>query len=130
MSPGADVGIDYGSKRVGLAICISGVVVPQQPLLEPTWDDIVSRLRELAEGYGPGRVVLGLPLAASGNRIPLCDEVERLALHLRDRGFEVHLQRETGTTLEARQFRDSSRRDGKTDSLAAAIVLKRFLGMA
>ena len=92
MSPGVDVGIDYGRKRVGLAICISGVVVPQQPLLEPTWDDIASRLRE--------------------------------------RGFEVHLQRETGTTLEARQFRDSSRRDGKTDSLAAAIVLKRFLGMA
>lgn len=124
------MGIDYGSKRVGLAICISGVVVPQQPLLEPTWDDIVSRLRELAKGYGPGRVVLGLPLAASGNRIPMCDEVEKLAHHLRNEGFEVHLQRETGTTLEARKFRDSSRRDGKTDSLAAAIVLKRFLGMA
>jgi putative Holliday junction resolvase len=130
MSPGADVGIDYGSRRVGMAICVSGVVVPQKPLLDPTWEDIVCRLRELGEGYGPGRVVLGFPLAASGNRIPLCDEVERLADHLRTRGFEVHLQRETGTTLEARQLRESSRRDGRTDSLAAAIVLKRFLGMA
>lgn len=130
MSFGCDVGIDYGERRVGLAICISGVVVPQQPLIDTDWEGIARRLSEIEEGYGSGRVVIGMPLAASGNRIPLCEEVERLAAFLRDRGFEVRLQRETGTTKEARLFRDSSRRDGKTDSLAAAIVLKRYLGMA
>jgi putative transcription antitermination factor YqgF len=127
---GADVAVDWGSKRVGIAVCISGVVVPQEPLLAPTPKRLAGRLREIARDYGPGRVVLGFPLAASGNRIPLCDEVEALAEKLREEGFEVHLQRETGTTLEARDLRGSHRRDGKTDSLAAAIVLKRFLRMA
>lgn len=126
----ADVGIDWGLKRVGVAVRIFGVVVPQEPILNPSRSRLVARLREIAREHGPGRVVLGYPLAASGNRVPLCDKVDALAEYLRKQGFEVHLQRETGTTLEARELRTSHRRDGRTDSLAATIVLKRFLGMA
>lgn len=123
-----EIAIDYGRKRTGFAICLSGVVLPQDPLLNTTWTMIVQRIRTLQSKYDCGTVVLGLPLSFSGKPTELSNEVEQLAEYLGREGFEVELVREISSTKEAITQITDDRRDGKRDSLAAAIILKRYLG--
>jgi putative Holliday junction resolvase len=123
-----EIAIDYGRKRTGFAICLSGVVLPQDPLVDTTWTMIAQRVRNLHSRYDCGTVILGLPLTSSGKPTELSKEVELLAEYLGREGFEVELMRETGSTKEAVTQKTNARRDGKRDSLAAAIILKRYLG--
>ena len=123
-----EIAIDYGRKRTGFAICLSGVVLPQDPLVDITWTMIVQRIRTLQSKYDCGTVILGLPLTSSGKPTELSNEVELLAEFLHREGFEVKLVRETGSTKEAIAQKTDDTRDGKRDSLAAAIILKRYLG--
>ncbi len=124
----AEIAIDYGRKRTGFAISLSGVVLPQDPLVDTTWTVIAQRIRTLQSEYDCGIVVLGLPLTSEGKPTEFSNEVELLAEFLKHEGFEVELLRETGSTREAIMQRTDDRRDGKRDSLAAAIILKRYLG--
>ncbi len=123
-----EIAIDYGRKRTGFAICLSGVVLPQDPLVDTTWTMIAQRIRTLQSKYDCGTVVLGLPLTSSGKPTEFSHEVELLAEYLRRKGFEVELIRETGSTKEVKMQKTNKIRDGKRDSLAAAIILKRYLG--
>ncbi len=122
------VGLDYGRERTGVAVMLAGVVVPQEPILRSTWTGILERLERLREEHGELLAVVGLPLTASGRRTELTGEVEALAAWLGERGVEVHLQDEVGTTAEA-ALMGGDGRDGRLDSMAAAVILKRYLGM-
>jgi putative holliday junction resolvase len=122
------IGIDYGRSRTGMAMEGQGVVLPLEPILSSTWEKIAGRLSNLREEQGELLVVLGLPLTPSGRGTELSTETEALAAFLTARGFTVELQRETSSTREAEELRKRSR-DGRTDSVAAAFILKRFLGL-
>lgn len=120
------IGVDYGRQRTGLAMERQGVVLPLEPILSSTWEKIAGRLSDLLEEQGVFLVVLGLPLTASGRGTELSTETEALAAFLIGRGFAVEMQRETSSTVEADELRKGSR-DGRTDSVAAGLILKRFL---
>lgn len=125
-----EIAIDYGRKRTGFAICISGVVIPLDPMRETSWNGISSRLRHIQAENAAGTVILGLPLTAEGKHTELSREVEKLAEYLGNSGFIVELVRETGSTAETGGETGMNRqRDGRKDSLAAMIILKRYLGM-
>jgi putative Holliday junction resolvase len=119
--------VDYGRARTGLAVLIAGVVLPLDPLLDGRWSALLGRLRALADEHGSGTVVLGLPLSASGKPTELSVEVEALASWLRAEGLVVVLETETGTTVEAIQHGMRDRRDGRLDSVAASVLLERYL---
>ncbi|MFO8183443.1 MAG: RuvX/YqgF family protein [Candidatus Aegiribacteria sp.] len=126
----AEIGVDYGKARTGFALHMSGVVLPLEPMLNTTWEGIRERLESIHGESGRGTVVLGLPLSASGRPTQLSREVEGLAEFLRERGFSVDLVVETGSTAEAgRNTATGDRRDGRLDSMAAMIILKRYLGI-
>ncbi len=125
-----EIAVDYGRKRTGFAICLVGIVMPLPPLTETTWDSIAGRLQHIQNENGTGRVILGLPLTAEGKPTELSDEVEKLSGYLEKRGFIVELVAETGSTAETEGGAHvTRRRDGKKDSLAAMIILKRYLGI-
>lgn len=125
------VAVDYGRERTGFAICLSGTVVPLEPLTGSTWNGISKRLKQIGKEQGEGTVVLGLPLTAGGRHTELSREVEGLARYLEKEGFSVELVRETGTTAESVINMDLKReRNGRSDSLAAMVIMKRYLGMA
>lgn len=126
----AEIGVDYGRARTGFAVHLSGVVLPLDPMLNTTWEGIRKRLESIQGDSGRGPVALGLPLSASGRPTLLSREVEKLAEYLRERGFTVELVVETGTTAEAGRYTaEGGRRDGRLDSGAAMIILKRYLGI-
>ncbi len=124
------IGVDYGRGRTGFAASRSGVVLPLDPLLNTTWEGILKRLRDIQEMSGDGTVVLGLPLSASGRSTDLSREVEELARFLQGKGFAVELVSETGSSIEAGETMGrTGGRNGRDDSLAAMIILKRYLGL-
>ena len=125
-----EIAVHYGRKRTAFPICLVGTVLPLPPLIEAPWSKIADRFMPLQTDNGTGRLILGLPLTAAGKPTELSDEVEKLAEYLETRGFVVELIRETGSTAETEgETRAMYRRDGKRDSLAAMVILKRYLSM-
>jgi putative Holliday junction resolvase len=121
------VAVDYGRRRTGLAIMLEGVPVLLEPVIGGGWREILARLSDLRDRYGEVEVVLGMPYSAAGKPTELCVEVGEFAAFLGERGIAVSLQSETGSTSEARSEGASDRRDGKLDSAAASVLLRRFL---
>ena len=122
-----EIAVDYGRKRVGVAVNLRGVVIPLPTLEGLSWTALSGRLKDIQRENGSGPVILGLPLTGQGRETELCGEVRKFAAFLMERGFDVKLIRETGTTLEARQG-SGNRCGGNLDSLAASVILKRYLG--
>jgi putative Holliday junction resolvase len=133
------LGIDYGSKRIGLSHADElGMAFP---LPAATGADLESRLTQIAGDIARLKVsvlVLGYPLSLEGERTRRCEEVDAFAERLRARfGLPVELVDEGLTSqaddeLGGRKPRDARERrqtaaSGERDSRAAAVLLQDFL---
>ena len=122
--------IDVGLKRIGVALCLDGsIVFPQEAILRKNRNqaarDVVSFLIE----WEIGRLVVGLPKGGSSQ-----DEMERRIKHfvslLELENIEVVYQDEQGSSVEAKEMTQGifrHKKDGKIDSIAAKIILERWL---
>ena len=131
--------IDYGERRIGLAISDptgtiaspAGVIV-RRAGKRPPIAEIVRRADALeARGF-----VMGLPLDGSGDETPRTTEVRAIAAELTKRtGFSVVLVDERYTTAKAlraiHEMGGSTKgRKGDVDALAATILLQHALQLA
>lgn len=127
------LGIDYGERRVGLAISDrDGRVATPLETIERRDDRQVARvIAAISRREGVTRLVLGDPRSSRGQRGTASERVDRFANRLR-REIELPLERvdETLTSIEARrQLREAgvSATDGRVDALAAKILLQEVL---
>ncbi|HEY1792946.1 MAG TPA: Holliday junction resolvase RuvX [Opitutaceae bacterium] len=128
------LGIDFGTKRIGLAYGDEiGVATPMPALVE---NDAGRRWSRLLEVIGERRIteiVLGLPLNMDGTSGPKADEARAMAERLiRETGLPVHLADESLTSYDAESTIPPSRRrdirkSGTIDSRAAALILQDYL---
>jgi putative Holliday junction resolvase len=128
------LGIDYGTKRVGLAHGDEvGVATPLPALIEA---DPAARWVKLGELIKQRRVtdlVLGYPYNMDGSVGFKAKEVDAFAAELKARfGLPVHLVDETLTSYAAestiaKKSRRSVRDSGLIDSRAACLILQDFL---
>src|SRR5579863_9392089 len=124
--------IDYGRKRIGLALAdeLRVTAQPLGTLLRTNRQSDLRRLRETCRSHAVSRIIVGHPLHITGEAGEMADESARFASRLRkELGLEVELVDERLTTWEARQVRPGSKRDesGKrppVDDLAAAVLLR------
>ena len=128
--------VDYGEKRVGLAISDPiGMIaspagfIPRRAGKRAPVAEIIRRAEALeARGF-----VMGLPLDGDGNETEWTAEVRRVGEELAKRtGFRVEYLDERYTTAASlraiREMDGSTRgRKGDVDSLAAAILLQHAL---
>ena len=128
--------IDYGERRVGLAISdpTGTIASPVGAIVRragkrPPIAEIVRRADALeAKGF-----VVGLPLDGDGNETPRSTETRNLAAELSRRtGLSVELVDERYTTAAAlravREMGGSTRgRKGDVDALAATVLLQQVL---
>ena len=135
------LGIDYGSRRIGLALsdATGTLASPWRQLQRPpsesdTVDLLVAEIeRLLAEDDRLEAVVLGWPRRLNGSATDQTPHVEKLARVLEERiPVPVVLQDERLSSHEAEarlavNQRDWRRRKGKIDAAAAAIVLQDYL---
>ncbi len=130
------MGIDYGERRVGLAISdplgmIAGPVgfIQRRAGKRPPFAKVIDRAKELeARGF-----VIGLPLDGEGEESEWTAEVRAFGAELAKRtGMEVIMIDErfsTATALRAiKEMGESTRgRKGDVDSLAATVLLQNAL---
>jgi len=137
---GRILAIDYGRKRIGLALS-DELGVTAQPLatfVRTNRRNDLRRLRDVCRKHGVAQIVVGLPLHMTGEPGPMAEEATHFATRLRkELGIRVELADERLTTWEAEQMTGAggplgaaskSRRSRRPlDELAAAILLRDYL---
>jgi putative Holliday junction resolvase len=127
------LGIDPGTKRVGLAVSDElGITAQGLDTYNITSEDAFRVfLKGLLSRYNIEVVVLGKPLSMSGGEIEGTERSRELASFIeRECGARVELVDERMTSLEAeRVLREQGRirEAGDIDRLAAVLLLQRYL---
>ena len=122
------VGVDYGTRRVGVALA-DPLRLAAQPHGIYAPDEAVEVLRRMQEQEGIERLVVGLPLTREGGEDVQTDRARQYANRLRNAlGVEVVLWDERSTTEDARTFlHETGRRPKHLDAAAAAVLLQDYL---
>lgn len=128
------VGIDYGSRRIGIAISHSGELAsPHSVLRSGSDDEVVDKLTRLGAELEAELFVIGVP---SGNRkdaAAIEARFAKLAELLRQKSCkEVVLWDESYSTAEAAALRHAASKNWRKykeeiDKEAAAVILQSFL---
>ena len=132
--------IDLGDKRTGLAVGDdeTGLCAPERVIEAPMVggvmsDRLVAELRRAVESFGPGALVVGLPLHMDGTESGRSKLARDAAAVLeRELGLPVHLQDERLTSVDAERALAQSglthaQKKRLRDAIAAAAILRDFL---
>ena len=135
------LGIDYGTKRIGLAVSDENgtLAFPKEILLNGPYT--FTRLEEILQKENIGEIVVGESVDFSGKLNALSARIEIFISELEKRfGLPVHKQKEFLTSVEARRYgslKDLSPsqahskvkqiKSGRVDASAAALILQRYL---
>lgn len=130
--PGRVLGVDPGTKRVGLAVS------DPDRLLATPHDTVAGgkgaarRVKDAHETLGCVAVVVGLPRSLVGRDTDSTRMARTLADELTALGLEVHLHDERLTSVQADRALRSSGRNARTgkavkDQVAAILLLQAWL---
>lgn len=141
-SAGRVLAIDYGRRRLGLAVS-DALRLTARPLA--TWSrsnrrQDLARLRTLCREQEISRIVVGWPLQLGGDRGEMASEAARFAERVREElGIPVELVDERLSSWEAEQTLAQSRgrkphsrrrKEHGLDETAAAVILRDYLRRA
>ena len=123
------VAIDVGLKRIGIAVSYDKkVVLPLKAIIRKNRNQAANEVSNLLREKSAKVLIVGLPKGGNSE-----EEMQRRIEHfvkLLDFQGEVHYQDEYGSSSEAKNLIKGEvkiKRDGRVDSLSAAIILKRWL---
>lgn len=121
--------IDVGLKRIGIAICLDGtVVMPQNGILRKNRNQAAKDINTFLKEWEIEKLIVGLPKDAES-----AEEMERRIKHfvsLLELSIPVEYQDEQSSSIEAKELTMGifkHKKDGKIDSIAAKIILERWL---
>ncbi|KIM09791.1 MAG: Holliday junction resolvase [Sulfurovum sp. FS06-10] len=122
--------IDVGLKRIGVALCLDGkIVFPQDAILRKNRNQAARDVKAFLKEWEIEQLVVGLPKDGASS-----EEMERRIKHfvalLELENIEIFYQDEQGSSMEAKELTQGvfrHKRDGKIDSMAAKIILERWL---
>lgn len=124
------LGVDYGQRRVGLAVSDDLLITAQGlETFDRRTGDVLDHLERLAARHDIGVVVLGHPLSMSGRQNEATRSVEEFAAAIRGRlGVDVVLWDERLSSEEARRvLRGRKRGKAAVDRVAAILILQSYL---
>lgn len=124
------IGIDYGTKKTGIALSDEAGTMGFPHGIIPTTPTMVDEIALLIREKGVGAAVVGQSLSLSMEENAVAEEVKTFAEALRvHAGIPVHFELEMFTTQAARRFPDGERMKGSpdVDAAAAALILTGFL---
>ncbi|MEE9255628.1 MAG: Holliday junction resolvase RuvX [bacterium] len=129
------IGVDYGEKRVGLALSdpLGITAQPLDTIQRETDAQTADRLEEIVLSHGAEKVIVGLPLSLSGKDSPQTKRTRRFISRLRKKlDIKVESWDERLTSAEAERtmidlgVRRSRRREQR-DIVAAQLILQGYL---
>jgi len=133
---GRVAGVDYGRKRIGVAICDSHRILSSPLCVRQTTGDTKADaifFRKLVADEGVVGFVVGLPIHADGTDSRMSAEVERFGGWLAsETGLPVVFHDERYSSREATGLLAGSglsrgRKKERTDAIAAQVVLSSWL---
>jgi putative Holliday junction resolvase len=118
------MGIDYGTKRVGVAFSDEGMqfAIPSEVIKNSK--NLLSEIKEIADKNYIKEIVMGESKNYKGEANDILAESLEFKKSLENLGLKVYLEPEFMTSINAERFQ------GKTDMLdasAAALILQSFL---
>ena len=122
------IGIDVGLKRIGVAFSNGSVVVPLPAVIRKNRNQAASEVDSFLKEWGVQKLVVGVPKGGASE-----DEMRRRIEHfvsLLEFCGDVIYQDEYGSSIEAKERMAGvvrQKKDGKIDSIAAQIILERYL---
>jgi len=136
------LGIDYGTKRIGVAISDENCTIafPKEIILNNT--DTFKHLGEILKEEDISEIVVGESVDFSGKLNALSARIDVFVLELSEKfKLPTHKQKEFLTSVEARRSKDGKNKlspsqahskvkqikSGRIDALAAALILQRYL---
>jgi len=121
--------IDVGLKRIGIAISLDGnIVLPQDAILRKNRNQAARDVKAFLIEWEIEKLIVGLPKDGSSS-----EEMERRIKHfvsLLEVNLPVAYQDEQGSSMEAKELTAGTfkhKKDGRIDSIAAKIILERYL---
>jgi len=121
--------IDVGLKRIGVAISLDEkIVIPQNAILRKNRNQAAHDVNLFLKEWEIEKLIVGLPLDAKSS-----EEMQRRIEHfisLLVLNIEVVYQDEQSSSIEAKELTKGifkHKKDGKIDSIAAKIILERYL---
>ena len=131
--------IDYGENLVGIAVAhpLTGSARPVEPIRNASPAGLEQLLCKLLQEWQPVRIIVGLPLAASGEDTPMSLKIKKFAGRLAELAPQAEIvlhDERMSSEAAAREFADrrkqgrARRRDAaRLDSMAAALILESWM---
>jgi putative Holliday junction resolvase len=121
--------IDIGLKRIGIALNLqSDIVLPQNAIIRKNRNQAAKEVSEFLKEWKIDKLIVGIPKSGKS-----ADEMTLRIKHfvsLLSFDKEIEYYDEYGSSLEAKEMikgEIKQKRDGRIDSLAAKIILERWL---
>jgi len=131
------LGIDYGTKRIGVAVSDENIILAFPKGILPNDLNIFKNLEEILKIENVSEIVVGESVDFKGQENVVSKEIEIFISELKNKfNLPVHKQKEFLTSVEARgeggKEKNNDRkikREGskKIDDSAAALILQRYL---
>ncbi|MBN2542465.1 Holliday junction resolvase RuvX [bacterium] len=130
---GRILGIDFGLKRIGLAISdLDRCIASPLKTIENN-EEVLNTLIDICDEYSVEIIVMGYPYHLSGDKSEICTEIEKFKNRILNAiGLKVILWDERFTSKESeRTIRESeikpSRNKKLVDKVAASFILEAYL---
>jgi len=117
------LGIDYGTKKIGLALSDDGGSIAFPHSVMRNEEGLRDELEKILDTEGIQHVVIGHSLSMRGEENPVMEEAHGFKEGLERDGYTVYLEPEFFTTVQAKR----NTRDAMADASAAALILQSFL---
>ena len=121
------LGIDYGEKKIGVAISDenSKFAFPHALLDNTSANSVLKALKIICDKNNVGKIVIGQSLDFRGQPNPIMKRVEKFKSFIEERlNIPIEYENEVLTTKQAERAMGKSE---KTHSAAAALILQAYL---
>jgi putative Holliday junction resolvase len=122
------LGIDYGSKRIGIAIAQDKWIKPLDVVMNESEERVIKQIKELITKRGIEKIIIGLPKPLKAKTNERLIVTKKFAKQLKDNLFiPVEFSSEIFTTKLAKIFSYTKNQQRYVDSRAACFILEQYL---
>ena len=118
------LGIDYGTKRIGVAVSDETRTIAMPVTVLRTSDLALREIIEIARQHEATEIVIGESRDYKQQPNAIFEEADAFKKELEKKGFTVYLELEFMTSVNAERFQGKT---ALTDASAAALILQSYL---
>lgn len=124
------IAFDIGLKRIGIAQNRLGIAIPLKPIIRKNRNQAANELKKIIQDLDPKTIIIGIP--KNGNsEVEMTQRIKYFVslLNISSNIKTIYVD-ESFSTFEAEErIKDTkkNRKNGTIDSIAASIILERYL---